>query len=156
MKDPLDRVREAGDVRGVLLDLRGNGGGSTDGAADALGMFLPGCPLFPMKRRDGGIEAHNECDDFSHGRDFLPPLLCVFDAEPGNLAAQVVDAGCKCIAIRAIDSRQLANVGINTRKKARAGGRQAHGLALVLDHGDNCRRSRLGGLLCRKHRRGWR
>jgi len=52
----LDRVREAGDVRGVLLDLRGNGGGSTDGAADALGVFLPGCPLFPMKRRDGGIE----------------------------------------------------------------------------------------------------
>ncbi len=52
----LDRAREAGDVRGVLLDLRGNGGGSTDGAADALGMFLPGCPLFPMKRRDGGIE----------------------------------------------------------------------------------------------------
>jgi carboxyl-terminal processing protease len=52
----LDRAREAGNVRGVLLDLRGNGGGSTDGAADALGVFLPGCPLFPMKRRDGGIE----------------------------------------------------------------------------------------------------
>ena len=52
----LDRVREAGNVRGIVLDLRGNGGGSTDGAADALGVFLPGCPLFPMKRRDGGIE----------------------------------------------------------------------------------------------------
>ncbi|MBK8259697.1 MAG: hypothetical protein IPK82_44445 [Polyangiaceae bacterium] len=52
----LAKVREAGNVRGLLLDLRGNGGGSTDGAADALGLFLPGCPLFPMKRRDGGIE----------------------------------------------------------------------------------------------------
>lgn len=52
----LDRVREAGNVRGIVLLLRGNGGGSTDGAADALGVFLPGCPLFPMKRRDGGIE----------------------------------------------------------------------------------------------------
>jgi carboxyl-terminal processing protease len=33
---------------GVLLDLRGNGGGSTDGAADALGVFLPGLPAFPL------------------------------------------------------------------------------------------------------------
>jgi carboxyl-terminal processing protease len=33
---------------GVLLDLRGNGGGSTDGAADALGVFLPGLPMFPL------------------------------------------------------------------------------------------------------------
>lgn len=41
---------------GVLLDLRGNGGGSTDGAAGALSLFLPGAALFPMKRRDGEIE----------------------------------------------------------------------------------------------------
>jgi carboxyl-terminal processing protease len=33
---------------GVLLDLRGNGGGSTDAAADALGVFLPGVPAFPL------------------------------------------------------------------------------------------------------------
>ncbi|MFO0588652.1 MAG: S41 family peptidase [Polyangiaceae bacterium] len=52
----LDRVRETPNVRGLLVDLRGNGGGSTDGAADALSLFLPGVPLFPMKRRDGGIE----------------------------------------------------------------------------------------------------
>lgn len=42
--------------RGVLLDLRGNGGGSTDGAESALGIFLPGAALFPMRRRDGEIE----------------------------------------------------------------------------------------------------
>lgn len=41
---------------GVLLDLRGNGGGSTDGALAALGIFLPGAALFPMKRRGGEIE----------------------------------------------------------------------------------------------------
>ncbi|MDP8999231.1 MAG: S41 family peptidase [Myxococcota bacterium] len=40
----------------VVLDLRGNGGGSTDGAIDALGLFIPGAPLFPMKRRDGSLE----------------------------------------------------------------------------------------------------
>jgi carboxyl-terminal processing protease len=36
---------------GVLLDLRGNGGGSTDGAAAALGVFLPGAPAFPLLHR---------------------------------------------------------------------------------------------------------
>jgi carboxyl-terminal processing protease len=41
---------------GVILDLRGNGGGSTDGARSAIGLFLPGVPLFPMRRRDGSIE----------------------------------------------------------------------------------------------------
>jgi len=36
---------------GVLLDLRGNGGGSTDGAAAAIGLFLPGVPSFPLIHR---------------------------------------------------------------------------------------------------------
>ncbi|HYQ03844.1 MAG TPA: S41 family peptidase [Polyangiaceae bacterium] len=36
---------------GVVLDLRGNGGGSTDGAAAAIGLFLPGVPSFPLIHR---------------------------------------------------------------------------------------------------------
>jgi carboxyl-terminal processing protease len=43
-------------IAGVVLDLRGNGGGSTDGALGALSLFLPGAPLFAMKRRDGTVE----------------------------------------------------------------------------------------------------
>jgi len=43
-------------VEGLVLDLRGNGGGSTEGAIAALGLFVPGAPLFPMRRRDGSIE----------------------------------------------------------------------------------------------------
>jgi carboxyl-terminal processing protease len=43
-------------IVGLVLDLRGNGGGSTDGAIDALGLFIPGAALFPMKRRDGSLE----------------------------------------------------------------------------------------------------
>ncbi|HVH43345.1 MAG TPA: S41 family peptidase, partial [Labilithrix sp.] len=43
-------------LSGIVLDLRGNGGGSTDGALGALSLFLPGAPLFAMKRRDGTIE----------------------------------------------------------------------------------------------------
>lgn len=41
---------------GILLDLRGNGGGSTDGAAGAIGVFLPGAPSFPLRHRDGTLE----------------------------------------------------------------------------------------------------
>lgn len=43
-------------VVGVVLDLRGNGGGSTDGALEAIAPFLPGAALFPMRRRDGSLE----------------------------------------------------------------------------------------------------
>jgi carboxyl-terminal processing protease len=51
-----ERDRSARRLSGVVLDLRGNGGGSTDGALGALSLFLPGAPLFAMKRRDGTIE----------------------------------------------------------------------------------------------------
>ncbi len=51
-----ERNRVARKLAGVVLDLRGNGGGSTDGALGALGLFLPGAPLFAMKRRDQTIE----------------------------------------------------------------------------------------------------
>src|SRR5207247_7264792 len=51
-----ERERGGRPLVGVVLDLRGNGGGSTDGAYDALGLFLPGAALFPMKRREGVVE----------------------------------------------------------------------------------------------------
>ena len=51
-----ERERGPRKLSGVVLDLRGNGGGSTDGALGALALFLPGAPLFAMKRRDGTVE----------------------------------------------------------------------------------------------------
>lgn len=70
--------RERGpSLQGIVLDLRGNGGGSTDGAAGALALFLPGAPLFPMRRRDGSVEVE---------RAPLPPLADRWD---GPVAALV-------------------------------------------------------------------
>ena len=51
----LARVRSPR-LAGLVLDLRGNGGGATEGAIDVLGAFLPGARLFPMRHRDGSIE----------------------------------------------------------------------------------------------------
>jgi len=52
----LAHARELGQAAGLVLDLRGNGGGSIDGAKATLGLFLPGAPLFPMLRRDRSVE----------------------------------------------------------------------------------------------------
>ena len=51
LADVLATVREEEEPLGVVLDLRGNGGGSTDGAAAAIGLFLPGAPSFPLIHR---------------------------------------------------------------------------------------------------------
>ena len=51
LADTLASAREEEEPLGVVLDLRGNGGGSTDGASAAIGMFLPGVPSFPLIHR---------------------------------------------------------------------------------------------------------
>jgi carboxyl-terminal processing protease len=52
LADALSLARQGDDPPlGVVLDLRGNGGGSTDGAAAAIGLFLPGVPSFPLLHR---------------------------------------------------------------------------------------------------------
>ncbi len=52
LADRLALARQADDAPlGVVLDLRGNGGGSTDGAAAAIGLFLPGVPGFALIHR---------------------------------------------------------------------------------------------------------
>ena len=73
----LSRARVEAPFTGVILDLRGNGGGSTDGAAAAIGLFLPGAQLFPLRRRDGSIEVD---------RAAVPPVL---DRWTGPLATMV-------------------------------------------------------------------
>lgn len=87
----LGQAREAGDVRGVLLDLRGNGGGSTDGAADALGVFLPGCPLFPMKRRDGGIETER-APLLPPDQQWTGPVAVLVDGDSASAAEMIAGA----------------------------------------------------------------
>ena len=87
----LDRVRREGDVRGVLLDVRGNGGGSTDGAIGALGLFLPGAALFPMRRRDGGIELES-APETPDDRRWRGPLGALVDGDSASAAEMLAGA----------------------------------------------------------------
>ncbi|HWA76899.1 MAG TPA: S41 family peptidase [Polyangiaceae bacterium] len=64
-------------LSGVLLDLRGNGGGSTDAAGALIGLFLPGVPLFPLA-------SHGQLLEVMHAGE--PPAELRFD---GPVAALV-------------------------------------------------------------------
>jgi carboxyl-terminal processing protease len=79
------------DLVGVVLDLRGNGGGSTDGAVAALGIFLPGATLFPMKRRDGTIETDRAPEPPLVDR-WGGPVATLVDAETASAAEMIAGA----------------------------------------------------------------
>ncbi|MEO6420212.1 MAG: S41 family peptidase, partial [Polyangiaceae bacterium] len=85
------REKNRGSLVGVVLDLRGNGGGSTDGAITALGIFLPGVPLFPMKRRDGSLETEHAPDPASVER-WAGPVATLVDGNTASAAEMIAGA----------------------------------------------------------------
>jgi carboxyl-terminal processing protease len=85
------RERPGRALTGVVLDLRGNGGGSTDGAIDALGLFIPGAALFPMKRRDGSLETDRAPEPPSVDR-WRGPVATLVDADTASAAEMIAGA----------------------------------------------------------------
>ncbi|HEX8796456.1 MAG TPA: S41 family peptidase [Polyangiaceae bacterium] len=85
------REQEGRPLQGVVLDLRGNGGGSTDGAIDALGLFIPGAPLFPMKRRDGSLETDRAPEPPAVDR-WRGPVATLVDADTASAAEMIAGA----------------------------------------------------------------
>lgn len=77
--------------RALLLDLRANGGGSTDGASDALSLFLPGATLFPMLRRDGTIEVERAKEPPESER-WNGPVATLVDADTASAAEMIAGA----------------------------------------------------------------
>ena len=73
---------------GVVLDLRGNGGGATDGASGALGHFLPGAPLFALRRRDGTLEVQQATEGPSASA-FHGPLAVFVDGATASAAEMI-------------------------------------------------------------------
>jgi carboxyl-terminal processing protease len=104
-----ERGRDHGrPIAGLVLDLRGNGGGSTDGAMSALGLFIPAAPLFPMKRRDGTIET-DRAPEPARERRWTGPLATLVDGETASAAEMIAGA----LAVY----RRAASVGTPTYGK---------------------------------------
>lgn len=83
--------RESPALVGVLLDLRGNGGGSTDGAAAALGVFLPGAPAFPLLHR-GQVTEVLVATAPPRGGDWSGPVAALVDGSTAS-AAEMLAGG---------------------------------------------------------------
>jgi carboxyl-terminal processing protease len=86
-----EREQPGRTIAGVVLDLRGNGGGSTDGAIDALGLFIPGAPLFPMKRRDGSLETDRAPEPPPVDR-WRGPVASFVDGDTASAAEMIAGA----------------------------------------------------------------
>ncbi len=86
-----ERERPGRTLEGVVLDVRGNGGGSTDGAIDALGIFIPGAPLFPMKRRDGSLETDRAPEPPGVDR-WRGPVATLVDSDTASAAEMIAGA----------------------------------------------------------------
>jgi carboxyl-terminal processing protease len=86
-----ERARRERPLAGVVLDLRGNGGGSTDGAIEAVGLFLPGVRLYPMKRRDGTIET-DRAPEPPRGERWTGPVATIIDATTASAAEMIAGA----------------------------------------------------------------
>ncbi len=78
-------------IAGVALDLRGNGGGSTDGAIEALGVFMPNASLFPMKRRDGSLETDRAPEPPAVDR-WRGPVASLVDGDTASAAEMIAGA----------------------------------------------------------------
>ncbi|WP_290635926.1 carboxy terminal-processing peptidase [Aquisalimonas sp.] len=57
----LDELKEEG-VDGLIIDLRGNSGGSLQEAVDMTGLFMPGGPVVQIRRSDGQTEIMRDQD----------------------------------------------------------------------------------------------
>lgn len=84
-------AKEAPPVLGVLLDLRGNGGGSTDGATDALGVFVPDAPAFPLLFRGRVLEVLVTPSPAPNER-FSGPVAVLVDGETASAAEMLAGA----------------------------------------------------------------
>jgi carboxyl-terminal processing protease len=86
-----EREHDTRPIEGIVIDLRGNGGGSTEGAIAALGIFVPGAPLFPMKRRDGSIQTDRAPEPPNLER-WPGPVATLVDGDTASAAEMIAGA----------------------------------------------------------------
>ncbi|MGN6800448.1 MAG: carboxy terminal-processing peptidase, partial [Ginsengibacter sp.] len=67
---------KAANVEGIVMDLRGNGGGSLQDVVDMVGLFIKGGPVVQVKGREG---APSVLDDRNKGVLYTGPLAVMVD-----------------------------------------------------------------------------
>jgi carboxyl-terminal processing protease len=82
-------AKETPGISALLLDLRGNGGGSLDAAVESLGLLLPGAKLFPLVHR-GGITEVLEAPRPEH--TYLGPVAALVDGDTASAAEMLAGA----------------------------------------------------------------
>jgi carboxyl-terminal processing protease len=78
-------------LAGLLIDLRGNGGGSTDAALGVIGLFLPGAPVFPLASRGQVVEVMRANVPAS-GRAFRGAAATLVDGRTASAAEMIAGA----------------------------------------------------------------
>lgn len=91
LTDAMHEVLENGKVQGIVLDLRGNRGGTTDAAKQVIGLFLPGAPLFPMRDRNNAI-SFEYADSPPQTHVFRGPVATLVDHTTAS-AAEMIAGG---------------------------------------------------------------
>jgi carboxyl-terminal processing protease len=82
-------AEETRDTAGVLLDLRGNGGGSLDAAVQSLGWLMPGARLFPLIHR-GTVTEILQAD--APAGAYSGPLSVLVDGDTASAAEMLAGA----------------------------------------------------------------
>ncbi len=75
-------------LKGVVLDLRFNGGGYLDGAVDLVSMFQQSGDVVTVDRRDAELESHHV-----NGNPIIPTLPLVVLINGGSASASEITAG---------------------------------------------------------------
>lgn len=82
-------AREGESATAVLLDLRGNGGGSLDAAVQSLGLFVPGARLFPLVHRAFVTEVLRAP---RAARPYSGPVAALVDGDTASAAEMLAGA----------------------------------------------------------------
>lgn len=88
LRREIDALKTQG-AEALILDLRGNGGGSLAEAVDTAGLFLPGGPMVQVRDRDGHIEALRDLDK---AVEWSGPLVVMTDATSASASEIVAGA----------------------------------------------------------------
>ncbi len=90
VRQALKELKVKGELKGLVLDLRGNPGGLLDAAVDVAGKFLPKGSLVVTTR---GREAESEKKYFSTDEPVIPSVPMVVLTDRGSASASEIVAG---------------------------------------------------------------